>query len=310
MLIHQDHCPNCRKPFCFPVQFQAEQFRTLCPHCQVGFDLLQIEASKTLEKFLSARHRASFCKRRELTRRLFRELGNLARRFRFAVPAEPDAIVFLVFRRGAPLPLAVYFQESYHLILPINRIVFALALSSVGIVLLLASGFSLLSVLMGSILASALFIWLTALPRIKGVEQERLKAEQGLLQQCYELQQTLGQIYQTRSQHQILLERQQVNLHHMLHTPSRYPTQVELYQGSIHCTQDYLSLCDQVIALHEAAIRDLVIQVENSKLSGDLPVHPEDPRRKFDLDRLKAQLVNHSPLSESKDDDPGNHHPT
>lgn len=309
MLIHQDRCPNCQKLYCFPVQFPGERFRVICPYCSVGFDLQPIEADAELERLIQARQRASFWRRWGRTRRLFDYLIGQTRRIQFAPPSEPLAIVFLVAQNRASLPLAVYVQDAYHLVRPVSRLLFAGTFWIASILFLLTFRFPLILVLVAATIVTPILYLKTARPKIEGAARQRLLAEQTLLKHCHELQQTLIQIYQARHKHQSLLERQEANLNQMLLTPSSYPTQSELYRGSIRCTQDYLNLCDQAIAQYEAAIRELEIQIENSRLSGELPTALEDSRWKSELDRLKAQLANYipKPLNE---DDPGNHHAT
>lgn len=309
MLIHQDHCPNCHKRYCFPVQFPGERFRVICPHCSVGFDLQPVEADAELEHLLQTRSQASFIRRPGLTRRLYGYLVERTRRIQFSPPSEPFlAIVFRVALNPGPLPLAVYFQDAYHLVRPVSRLLFAGTFWIASILFLLTFRFPLIQVLVAATIVTPILYLKTARPKIKGAARQRLLAEQTLLKHCYELQQTLIQIYQARQKHQTLLERQEAHLEQMLLTPSSYPTQTELYRGSIHCTQDYLNLCDQAIAQYEAAIRELEIQIENSRLSGELPTALEDSHWKSNLDRLKAQLANYT--SKPSDNEPGNHYTT
>jgi len=281
----------------------------ICPHCSVGFDLQIIEAEVELENLIQARQRASFLRRRGLTRRLFFYLIERTRRIQFTPPSEPLAIVFNVALNPGPLPLAVYVQDAYHLVRPVSRLVFAGTFWIASILFLLTFRFPLIPVLLAATIVTPILYRKSARPRIKGAARQRLIAEQTLLKHCHELQQTLVGIYQARQKHQSLLERQEANLDQMLHTPSRYPTQTELYRGTIHCTQDYLNLCDQAIAQYEAAIQELEIQIENSRLSGELPTAFPQPPWKSELDRLKAQLANYVPKSPNEDE-PGNHHAT
>jgi len=239
---------------------------------------------------------------------LFDYLVEQTRRIQFNPPTEPLAIVFKVALSQSSLPLAVYVQDVYHLVRPVSRLLFAATFWIASILFLLTFRFPRIPVLLAATIVTPILYLKTARPKIKGAARQRLIAEQTLLKHCHELQQTLLGIYQARQKHQSLLERQEANLDQMLHTPSRYPTQTELYRSTIHCTQDYLNLCDQAIAQYEAAIRELEIQIENSRLSGELPTALEDSRWKTELDRLKAQLANYT--SQSSNDEPGNHHTT
>lgn len=87
-----------------------------------------------------------------------------------------------------------------------------------------------------------------------------------------------------------------------MQTPDHYPTQVDLYQRSIRCTEDYLELCDRAIEQYESAIRSAVIQIETSKLSVELPADFVDPRIEFGVDLLEDQLAKHVPPNLSNHD--------
>jgi hypothetical protein len=154
---------------------------------------------------------------------------------------------------------------------------------------------SLIPVILGATGALLSFWQFTALPKIKGIERNRLLTEQTYLKQCYELEQNLNRITQLKHTHQNYLQRQQSVLELMLHNPQMYPTQIDLYQRSIQCTNEYLDLCARAITQYKEAIRAVTIRLETSKLSTELSSLPADPRIDFGLEQLEDQLANSVP---------------
>lgn len=307
MQVHQDRCPNCSKSLCFPVEYPGEQFRLICPHCSVGYDLKGVEVSEEyLDGLIHSRRAASFVQKPEISKRIFRYLASITPEIRFGQAANSNAIVFLVSQTRSSFPLAVYFLDACHLVQPLNRLLFTVSLTSAGALLLLAGGLSLVPVLIGATIAAGCFYRFTTLPKVKGVTRKRLEEEQRLLIQCYDFQQILDQVCEARFSYQNLLDRQKYVLSDMMQTPEHYPTQVDLYQRSIRLTEGYLSLCDRVIQQYKSAIRSAVIQIETSKLSVELPADFVDSRIEFGLDLLEDQLASHV-TSEILNRDPNNH---
>lgn len=307
MQVHQDRCPNCSKSFCFPVEYPGEQFRLICPHCTVGYDLKGVEVSeKYLDGLIHSLRAASFVQKPEISKRIFRYLASITPEIRFGQATHSNAIVFLVSQTRSSFPLAVYFLDAYHSVQPLNRLRFTASLSTAGALLLLAVGLSVVPIAIGTLIAAVCFYRFTTLPKVKGATRKRLEEEQGLLKQCFDFQQTLDQVCEARFSYQNLLERQKSVLKNMLLTPEHYPTQVDLYQRSIRLTEDYLSLCDRAIEQYESAIRSAVIQIETSKLSVELPADFVNPRIEFGLDLLEDQLASRVP-SEIPSRDPNNH---
>lgn len=255
-----------------------------------------------LSGLIHSRLAASFLQKPEITKRIFQYLASIARESGFSPPTKPNAVIFLVSHSRSAFPLAVYFQDFFHPARPRNRLLFTGSLSSSGALFLLATGLSLIPVAIGTTLAAVCFWRFTALPKIKGTDRKPLEEEQALLKQCYEFQQTLDQLCQAKRNYQNLLKRQKKVLRDMMQTPDHYPTQVDLYQRSIRCTEDYLELCDRAIEQYESAIRSAVIQIETSKLSVELPADFVDPRIEFGVDLLEDQLAKHVPPNLSNHD--------
>lgn len=288
MKVHYAPCPDCSRSFCFPVEFPGNQFRLLCPHCHVGYDLLKVVVSEqSLGRLFSSRRAAPLLLKPWYNERIFRYLTALPQQFCFAGPEQPNAIVFLVSQTRSRFPLAVYFHDTYHRVRPLNRLLFSASLSAVGAVLLLAMGLSLLPVLVGALLAEVYFARFTALPKIKGETRKRLVREQALLKQAYQLQQSLNQVCQDQTNYQNLLTLQQ----EVFSKPGAAPK----HEQTLQCLKDYLGLCDRAIHQYKAAIRSAVIQIETSRLSVELPSQFIDPQIEFGLDCLADQLENHSP---------------
>lgn len=269
---------------------------------------MEVEVSEEYLGSLLYSYTASFRQKPRIFKTLFQYLCSVANEFRFASPAQSNAVIFLVSRTRSAFPVAVYFHNVYHSVRSFNRLQFSTLVSTTGALVLLGSGLSLLPVLIGTAIAILCFWRLTALPIIKGATRNRLEAEQALLMQYHDFQQTLNQVCQVRSNHQNHLERQQSVLNKMMQNPELYPTQIALYQRSIKCTQDYLNLCDRAIEQYELAIRSAFIQIETSKLSAELSSNFVDPRIEFGLDLLKDQIASCVPPQLFNYD--SNHHPT
>lgn len=296
MQIHCERCPNCFRPFYFPVEYPGDHFPLLCPHCHVGYNMMGVQVSEEfLGNLLHSHRTASLLQKPGISKSLFQYLRSVAGEFRFAPPAEPNAIVFLVAQTHSPFPIAAYFQNTYHRTRTFNRLQFSASLSTIGALILLGNGLSFIPVLIGTTLAMLCFWRLTSLPKMKQTTRHRLAAEQSLLRQCHDLQQALNQVLQLRLTYQNYLKRQRSVLEKMMQNPDLYPTQVDLYQRSLKCTQDYLELCDRAIDQYEAAIHAIAIQIETSKLSVELSSNLTVPKLEFELKRLEDQLVSSVP---------------
>ncbi len=296
MQVQTNRCPNCSRAFYFPLDYPWGQYRVICPHCLVGYDLRQVNLNeRDLDALIFSRRLASVLHKPGFSRQMFQYLASIAREFAFAAPTNPNAIVFLVANTRPPFPQAVYFYNSFHLIQPINRLLFTVSLSLLGALLLLAIGKALIPVLMGATIAPMCFLRLTALPKIKGVTRKRLEAEQVLFKKSHDWQQKLEELHQAKDRYQKLVERQKAVLDDMLLTPERYPAQIDLYRRGIKGAEDYLSLCERAISQYEAAIRATRIQLETSKLADELPTEFVDSQIEFGLDLLQDQLAKHLP---------------
>lgn len=195
MQIHQDCCPNCTKKFCFPVKYAAEQFLIICPHCHVGYNLVKVEVEDdVLGKLLLSKSITPFWQKLKSSKTLFQYLRCVATDFRFIAPAQPNAIILQVAQTRSPYPLAVYFHNTYYRIRAFNSLLLSVLLISPGALVLLTIGFSLTSILLGVTLAILYFSRFITLPKIKGATLNRLVAEQALLKQGYELQQSLNHV--------------------------------------------------------------------------------------------------------------------
>lgn len=292
MKIHQDRCPNCSKLFCFPIDYPGGLFRTICPACHRGYDLLAVQVDEELLAWrLSDYHTASWIQKLEMSKRLFQYLRSIAVEFRFVSPAHPNAVLFLIGETRSTFPIATYFQDTYHLVRQLNRFLFSASLAAIGAIILLEIGLSLIPVLIGTTGAMLCFWQFIALPKIKGVKRNRLLDEQFHLKQCYNFGQNLNRIYQIKNSHQNQLQRQQSVVEQMIHNPQLYLTQIELYQRAIKCTQYYLDLCDRAIEKYEVAIRATTIQIETSKLSSDLASNLTDLAIERELEQLEDQLA-------------------
>lgn len=292
MQLHQDRCPNCSKYFCFPVADVAEQFLVVCPHCRVGYNLMNVEVDEELlDKLLFSKSVAFLRQKTGISKTIFQYLRSVITEFRFVSPSRPNAVVVHIARMRSPFPVGIYFRNAYSPTHSFNSLLLSALLVVPGAAILLAIGFALPAVLIGTIFAMLCFSKLVALPKIKGATLTRLIAEQKLLKQGYELQQSLKGVLNVKRTYQSLLQRQQSVLEQMLQTPNIYPTGIDLYQRAIKCTDDYLNLCDRAIAQYELAIRAILIQIETSKLAVEIPDRFIDPRLEFGLDRLEEQLT-------------------
>lgn len=296
MEVHQDRCPNCSKKLCFPVNYAAEQFLTICPHCHVGYNAVKVEVDEEfLGSLLFSRASVPFWQKLERSKALFQYLRSVAINFRFIAPSHTNAIILQVAHTKAPYPLAVYFHNIYYQIRSFNSLLLSFLITLPGAIILLALGFSLMSVLLGGTIAILCFNYFIALPKIKGVKRNRLVAEQLLLQQGYDLQQSLNRVLKVKQNHQNLLTRQRSVLEQMLQAPTHYSNQIDLYQRAMKCTDDYLNLCDHAIGQYELAISAISIQIETSKLAEEIPDRFIAPGLDFGLDSLEDQLVRSIP---------------
>jgi len=261
-----------------------------------------------LGSLLHSRRAASIVQKPDFSLRIFRYLATLTREIHFAQPTNSNATVFRLSQNRSAFPLAVYFDDNYHLVWPFNRLLFTALLATAGALLLLAFGLAAVPVAIASVVAAVFFHRFAALPKVKGATRKQLEEEQHLLKQCYEFQHTLDKICEARHSYQDLLKRQKSVLRNMMHAPEQYSTQVDLYQRALSCTEDYLKLCDHAIEQYEAAIRSVGIQLETVKLAVELPAQFVDPCIEFGLDQLKDQLKRHVPPNRPHHDpDPNNY---
>lgn len=306
MKVHCAPCPNCSRSFHFPVEYCGNSFQLVCPNCRVGYDLLQVDVSVSSLNQLFASHRAApVLLKPWYSERIFRYLTALLKQIVFAEPEPPNAIIFLVSqtRSRSRIPLAIFFQHTYSLVQPLNRLLFSASLAVVGALLLLQAGLSLIPVLIGTLLAEICFTRFTRLPKVKGETRKRLQKEQRLLQQCYQWQSSRYQVSQDQVHCQSLLALQQEAQPNPVAAP-----EYELKEGAeqtIRCLKDYLSLCDRAIQQYEAAIRSVVIQIETSKLSVELSSQGIDPQIELGLERLEAQLAQSTPQQTQYDPNHG-----
>jgi len=308
MQISQGSCPNCSRKFCFPIDYAAEQFSTICPHCHVGYNAVKVEVEEdVLGRLLFSKLSAPFWQKLKNTKPLFQYLRSIAFDFRFIAPVQPNAIIFQVAHTRSPFPLAVYFHNTYYQIRSFNSQVLLALFTMPGALILLSVGFSLTSVLIGWVLGILCFSRFITLPKIKGATLNRLVAEQALLKQGYELQQSLNRVLEVRLTYQNLLKRQRTVLEQMSQTPTHYSTGIDLYQRAMKCTDDYLNLCDRTIGQYQLAIGSIAIQVETFKLSVEMPDRFTAPQLEFGLNRLEDELKSSIPPSFS-DYDPNNNY--
>lgn len=247
-----------------------------------------------LANLLNAHRSASWIREPEISKKLFQYLVAVAQQFRYAPPAVPNAIVFLVSLTRSTFPQAIFFQDNFYPVRSLNRLLFSAALTGGGVLMLLSVGLELVPVLVGATLALFCFWRFIALPKIKGVERQRLSAEQSHLKQCYELHQKLERLYQVKFSYENQLQRQQSLLEQMLQTPEAYSTQIDLYQRVITHTQDYLNLCARAVEQYTAAIQAKTIGIESSRLSA-LMSSNQDADIEFELEQLEDQLKNTVP---------------
>lgn len=199
MQVNQGCCPNCSKKFCFPIEYAAEQFSTICPRCHVGYNLLKVEVDEEfLDRLIFSRSRLPLWQKSQSSAALFKYLRSVASDFRFIAPNHVNAMIFQVAHTRVPYPLAVYFHNTYDKVRSFNSLLLSLLVTLPGVIILLALGFSVTSVLLGATFAIICFNHLIALPKIKGAQRKRLVAEQLLLQQSYTLQQSLNHTIELR----------------------------------------------------------------------------------------------------------------
>ena len=308
MQFSQDCCLCCSRKFCFPVEAAAEQFLIVCPHCHVGYNAVKVEVKEEfLGKLLYAKSSAPFWQRLKNSKILFQYLRSVATDFRFIAPVQPNAIIFQAAIARAQVPLAVYFHNTYYQIRFLKRQVLLALLTIALAVILLSIGFAWISVLVGGVLGIVCFSRFVTLPKIKGATLNRLVAEQALLKQGYQFQQSLDRVLEVRLTYQNLLKRQKTVLEQMSQTSTHYSTEIDLYQRAMKCTDDYLNLCAHTISQYQLAIASIARQIETSKLSGELPAHFIDPQLEFGLNRLEDKLASSIPPNFS-DYDPNNNY--
>jgi hypothetical protein len=295
MQIYGERCPNCSKLFYFPIDYSGGWFRTICPHCYLGYDLVEVLVDEELLAQMLCTHRTSMWMQKSKSQKLFQYLRSTALEFRFVSPTEPNAVLFQVGGTRSIFPIAIYFQSTYYRFPPLNRLLLSASLAAIGALILIAIGLSLIPVIIGATSALFCFWHFTALPKIKGVERRRLLDEQFHLRQCYQFGQNLNRIYILKNVQQNYLQLRQLLLEKIIHAPELYPTQINLYQKAIQCTKSYLELCDRAIDKYQSAIRAKAIQIETSKFLSVLGANKADPNIESDLEDLENQLVSSNP---------------
>lgn len=296
MQIYGERCPNCSKLFYFPIRYSGGWFRTICQHCHLGYDLVEVMVDEELLAQMLCSHRtARWMQKLKASQKLFHYLRSIALEGRFVSPTEPNAVIFQVGGTRSIFPIAIYFQSTYYRFPPLNRLLFFASLAAIGALILIAIGLSLIPVIIGATSALLCFWHFTALPKIKGVERHHLLDEQFHLRQCYQFGQNLNRIYIIKNVHQNSLQLKQLLLEKIIHAPELYPTQINLYQKAIQCTKEYIELCDRAIDKYQVAIRATAIGIETSKLKTVLGANKPDPNIKSDLEQLENELVNSNP---------------
>jgi hypothetical protein len=295
MQIYGERCPNCSKLFYFPVDYPGGWFRTICQHCHLGYDLVEVMVDEELLAQMLCTHRTSMWMQKSKSQKLFQYLRSTALEFRFVSPTEPNAVLFQVAVQRSIFPIAIYFQSTYYRFQPLNRLLFSALLAAIGVLILIAIGLSLIPVVVGAAGALFCFWHFTALPKIKGVERHRLLDEQSHLRQCYQFGQNLNRIYIIKNIHQNSLQLRQLLLEKIIHAPELYPTQINLYQKAIQGTKDYLELCDRAIDKYQVAIRATAIHIETSKSLSVLASNKSNSMFESDLEQLENELVNSNP---------------
>ncbi len=295
MQIYQGHCPNCSKLFYFPVDYPGGWFRTICQHCYLGYDLVEVMVDEELLTQMLCTHRTPMWGQNSKSQKLFQYLRSTALEFRFVSPTEPNAVLFQVGGTRSIFPIAIYFQSTYYRFPLLNRLLLPASLAAIGALILIAIGLSLIPVVVGGAGALFCFWHFTALPKIKGIERHRLLAEQLHLRQCYQFRQNLSRIYIIKNVHQNSLQLRQLLLEKIIHAPELYPTQINLYQKAIQYTKEYLELCDRAIDKYQVAIRATTIQIETRKLKSVLGANKADPNIESALEDLENQLVSSNP---------------
>lgn len=295
MQIYQNRCPNCSKLFYFPIDYPGGWFRTICPHCHLGYDLVAVMVDEELLGSMLCSYRTAMWVQKSKSQKLFQYLRSTALEFRFVSPTEPNAIIFQVAVQRSIFPIAIYFQSTYYRFPPLNRLLLPASLAAIGALILIAIGLSLIPVIIGATSALFCFWHFTALPKIKGVERRRLLDKQFHLRQCYQFGQNINRIYLLKNVQQDSLQLRQLLLEKIIHAPELYPTQINLYQKAIQGTKDYLELCDRAIDKYQMAIRAEVIQIEKSWLSNALASNKSDSNIESDLEQLENELANSNP---------------
>ena len=240
-------------------------------------------------------HRTARWGQKSKSQKLFQYLRSTALEFRFVSPTEPNAVIFQVGETRSIFPIAIYFQCAYYRFQLLNRLLFSASLATIGALILIAIGLSLIPVVVGAAGALFCFWHFTALPKIKGVERRRLLDEQFHLRQCYQFGENLNRICQIKNVHQNSLQLKQLLLEKIIHAPELYPTQINLYQKAIQCTKEYLELCDRAIDKYQVVIRAMAIGIETNKLESFLELNKPDSNIKSELEQLENELVNSDP---------------
>ena len=120
MQIYQNRCPNCSKLFYFPIDYPGGWFRTICPHCHLGYDLIAVMVDEELLAQMLCSHRTARWVQKSKSQKLFQYLRSIALKFRFVSPTEPNAVIFQVGGTRSIFPIAIYFQSTYYQFPPLQ----------------------------------------------------------------------------------------------------------------------------------------------------------------------------------------------
>ena len=113
-------------------------------------------------------YRTAMWVQKSSSQKLFQYLRSTALEFRFVSPTEPNAIIFQVAVQRSIFPIAIYFQSTYYRFQPLNRLLFSASLATIGALILIAIGLSLIPVIIGATSALFCFWHFTYCQKLKG----------------------------------------------------------------------------------------------------------------------------------------------
>ena len=95
-------------------------------------------------------YRTAMWVQKSSSQKLFQYLRSTALEFRFVSPTEPNAVIFQVGETRSIFPIAIYFQCAYYRFQLLNRLLFSASLATIGALILIAIGLSLIPVIVGA----------------------------------------------------------------------------------------------------------------------------------------------------------------